>query len=199
MIQATDRTRFTGTTRAARPRRPAPAVSMVAACLLVLAAPHALAVNKCIDNTGAIKYQADPCPDNTTQQVISAQKPISSGGDKSPGGASAPAATRSLAADDTSEDAQMLELISTLTTFEGCSEASPGFAQRNAGVYNAWRSKNAAATERYENTPRYKRLLENARTQMRGQPLDVPGAKERMAAFCDGQFAGQMKNMVGNK
>ncbi len=192
--------------RAAVARAPRQALRLrgapiLAACLLALAAPHALAVNKCIDKTGSVKYQADPCPDTATQQVITGQKPISGGGEATPlatngpSGASAPAAAsaKKLAADDTSEDGPMLELVSTQTTFEGCSEASPGFAQRNAGVYNAWRAKNAVAMARYENTPRYKLLLENGRTQMRGQPL------ERMAGFCDSQVVERMKGLAGVK
>ncbi len=164
-----------------------PIITFVSVILLMLPAPEAMAISKCIDNAGKITYLEGECPDNEKQQALKVQprptneastNPLSSGP----------------AADDDRQDGAILELVSVQATYEWCAAASPDFSQQHAAIYTAWREANAGALAKFENSGRYKHLLENGRRQQNAQSM--PGASKEIVRFCETQFIPVLQSNV---
>ncbi len=160
------------------PRSPA----LLTAALAFAAAPQAHAINKCVDKAGNVTYQETRCPGDAKEDQVKGVPP--------PGDPGAGAAGRypALGPADDPEDAGMLNVVSVMVGYEGCTRASPEFAQVHAAQYGAWRAGNAAYLERLEHSPRYQEVLANGRRQNAAQPLDAPEFREKYARFCNVQF-----------
>lgn len=165
--------------------------SIVTAILLALAATDAAAINKCTDKAGKITYQEGKCPDNASQHVIKPPTPR-----PAPDTRSRPEPVGGPGADDKREDDTIVHLVSVQTGFEGCVNASPGFAQRHAATYAAWRSDNASALARLESSERYRVILENGRRQLGDPSMHMPGVREKLAKFCEVQFIPALRNTL---
>jgi hypothetical protein len=150
---------------------------------LALASAPALAINKCVDKAGKVTYQEGRCPDDTTENQLKGLPPPDD-----PGAASPRAAGTAGSKGDDPEDPHMLNLVSVLISYEGCTKASPDFAASHAAQYDAWRTGNAKYLARLEHSARYQEVLANGRKQNASQPLDSPEFREQYTRFCNVQF-----------
>jgi hypothetical protein len=157
---------------------PWPLVALAAA--LALAAPGARAVNKCIDRTGKVTYQDGRCPDDAKQNEIKGLAPIGDSG--------ATAAMAASANADDPEDPHMLDLVSVMLGYEGCTKAAPEFATTHAEQYEAWRVGNGKYLARLEHSARYQEVLAKGRKENAAQPLDSPEFHDKYLRFCNVQF-----------
>jgi hypothetical protein len=147
---------------------------VVLAAALAWAASDARAINKCIDKKGQVTYQETRCPDDAKANELK---------DPPPPGDSGPVPLK-----DDPEDPHMLDLVSVMVGYEGCTKASPDFATIHAAQYEAWRTGNAKYFARLEQSPRYQQVLANGRKSNAAQPLDSPEFAEKYARFCNVQF-----------
>lgn len=148
---------------------------------LLAAAPAAHAINKCVDKAGKVTYQEGHCPDDAKENAL---KGLPAPDDSAAAPSGAPAA----GSDDDPEDPHMLDLVSVVVGYEGCTRALPDFATVHAAQYEAWRAGNARYLARLEHSPRYKEVLANGRRQNADQPIDSPDFREKYTHYCNVQF-----------
>ena len=153
------------------------------AVALALAAPAAHAINKCVDKAGRVTYQEGRCPDDAKEDQL---KGLPAPGDA--GAASAAAA----AGDGDAEDPHMLDVVSVMVGYEGCTKAAPDFASTHAAQYDRWRAGNAKYLARLEHSARYQEVLANGRRQNAAQPLDSPEFLREYTRFCNVQLIGML-------
>jgi uncharacterized protein DUF4124 len=116
--------------------------------LLVAAAAWPLAagagVYKCTES-GKVVYQDSPCESTTAQRQVTGRPEQATGN-----GAPPPAP----------EDRRRRDAIqSALMAKPFCDEAVPGFKQRVAAQYAAWRQRNAAMIQKIESGPDFREQL----------------------------------------
>lgn len=161
--------------------------STITAIFLTLAAQSAEAINKCVDGGGNVSYQETTCPEDANQQDL--KLPHQASTEKAPSKTSGPAAN------DSSEDATILDLVSVISTYEMCAKVSPDFTEKNASIFKAWNTQNAKNLARFEKSERYKLLLENGRRQS-AQQMQTPGIGNQLTKFCEVQFIPVLKSTV---
>jgi len=149
------------------------------AAALLLAATQAHAINKCVDKAGKVTYQEGRCPDDATQNQVQILAPPDNAGAASSGAA--------FGSDDP-EDPEMLNVVSVLLGYEGCTKASPDFATTHAAQYETWRASNGNYLARLEHSARYQEVLAHGRRENAAQPLDSPEFREKYAHFCNVQL-----------
>lgn len=164
-----------------------------ASALLALAglalAGEALAINKCVDKAGKVSYQEDRCPDDAKADVIKVAPapdappapPVATGAAPAKGGADEP------------DDPRLQDLAATQAAYEGCTFSAPDFAQRNGVAYEAWRKSRSELFAKLEGSQKYQAQLEDGRKKARSQIATIPGAREKMVAFCEEQFMPSLK------
>jgi hypothetical protein len=117
------------------------------ACTLALTACIAAgqgraAMYKCTDDTGKVAYQDSPCESRSQERRVDARRAENAGS----GGPAASADDRKRR--DT--------ILAALLAKPFCDQAVPGFRQRTAAPYAAWRQRNATAIARIEGDPDFR-------------------------------------------
>jgi uncharacterized protein DUF4124 len=156
-------------------------VTFAAALALGAAGAHAQQLYKCVV-AGKVTYQETRCPGDAREDEVKGLPP--------PGDPGAAAEAAAVKGDP--EDPHMLNLVAVLVGYEGCTRASPEFAEAHAAQYAAWRTGNAKYLARLERSPRYQEVLANGRRQNAAQPLDSPEFRDKYARFCNVQFIPMM-------
>lgn len=160
---------------------------IITTLFLTLTANSASAINKCVDSGGNVTYQESACPENDNQQDIKLRQ--------QPSTVKSASKEHGPTANDSSEDATILELVSVQTTYELCTKVSPAFAEKNAPLLKEWNAQNSAKLARFEKSERYKLLLENGRSQS-AQHMQMPGIGTQLAKFCEVQFLPALRNNI---
>jgi hypothetical protein len=119
-------------------------------------------VYRCKAPDGSTTFQQTPCP--------AGQQPVSS-----------PRQLPEAAADDDDELVQ-----TTLLMKQGCDAVVPGFAERSAGPFSAWRNTRAAALARVEASDGYRRKLTESRALLLEPRTESDVAS--MQTYCDDQL-----------
>jgi len=119
------------------------------ACVLVATACCATsqaraAMYKCTDDAGKVAYQDSPCESRSQERRVDARRAESGTG--AGGQPAAPAEERKRR--DT--------ILAALLAKPFCDQAVPGFKQRTAAPYAAWRQRNAASIARIEGDPDFR-------------------------------------------
>jgi hypothetical protein len=161
----------------------APLVSLAAA--LALGATDARAINKCVDKAGKVTYQDGRCPNDAKEDEVKGLPPP---GDPGPASANAAGGRPGASGDDDAEDPHMLDLVSVMVGYEGCTKAFPGFAATHAEQYDAWRTGNSKYLARLEHSVRYQEVLAKGRKENAAQPLGSPEFLETYVRFCNVRF-----------
>jgi hypothetical protein len=116
-------------------------------CALVLmacvaASPARAAMYKCTDDTGKVAYQDSPCESRSQERRVDARRAENAGSGTSASGA---------------EDRRRRDtILAALLAKPFCDQAVPGFKQRTAAPYAAWRQRNAAVIARIEGDPDFR-------------------------------------------
>jgi len=155
------------------------------AAALACALPAA-AINKCVDEKGKTTYQEGACAEGAKQGTVKI--------DAAPAAKAAAPDTKPLSPAEDKEDPRLLDLVSTQAGYDTCVEASPGFGERHAAEYDAWRGSRAELFARLARSPRYQATLVRAHAQTRDQFLRVPGGMQKLAQFCEAQFIPALRN-----
>lgn len=120
----------------------APLACVLAVTACVAANQARAAMYKCTDDSGKVAYQDSPCESRSQERRVDARRG-ESGGNGQP---AAPAEERRRR--DT--------ILAALLAKPFCDQAVPGFKQRSAAPYAAWRQRNAAAIGRIESDPDFR-------------------------------------------
>jgi hypothetical protein len=174
-----------------------PLFRMVIVALVTLgSSPAALAVNKCVDESGRTAYQDKPCPSDAEQHTLDLRGSEPRAARPTTGDADDAASTTvdtGPGVEDESEDQAILALVSMQTGYELCARASDDFADRHAGTLAAWQRVNAVEIARLEPSPRYRMILANGRRQVEQQAAMMMSARAQLVSFCEVQFMPQMQ------
>jgi hypothetical protein len=115
-------------------------VLAVTACVATTQARAAM--YKCTDDSGKVAYQDSPCESRSQERRVDARRAETAGN----GQPAAPA-----------EERRRRETIqAALLAKPFCDQAVPGFKQRTAAQYAAWRQRNAATIARIEGDPDFR-------------------------------------------
>ena len=162
------------------------------AAVLALATLQAHAINKCIERNGKVSYQNGPCPANTRQENVKVYAPPPPPPSKGPAQPVSPLNAWGLVKpDQDGPDPVMDQLVSTMTTYEGCETAAPAFAKAHGAQYEAWRSSNASLLDRLTRSQRYRRVLQSERKKVAIQ-LAQPSSRKAFEDSCPERLAGAL-------
>lgn len=135
----------------------------------VLASVNAHAINKCKDASGKVSYQDEACSDSSKAQALKIPQKAPPAAATSKGGA--PASTAS-AGDNSTPSAgvkllsrEVLGLAALHATLENCARVDSAGRSKYQAALSKWRSENAEALSRYENTEAYQSILQRVREE----------------------------------